>query len=545
MLRRLLSIACVLFLAVGCARGPLWVAPRAQRVIDRKVVEYPPEVDLKVVVRGLTAPVDAEVDPSGNLIVAEGGYGRFDPKLFGLRPDGTVFNIYPPDRNLRIPLVNPGFKIFGPVGGIALLNGQAFVSHRDKDGLGVITAFSYDGSHRTVVGQLPTRGEHAISDIAVAAGGTRLWFGVGSATNSGVVGLDDWEEGWVKKHPDFSDKPYVPLKLLGYQFRTKNPLSGLFGPDDIAVTAPFQPFNASSRSRGIRVQNDRPTAAIYSCSPGGGGLKVEAFGVREPIGIAINEFSGVYVTNQGMKLRGTRPIADDYDVLLKIVAGTWYGWPDFTADLQPVTEQRFQPRPESIVDTGYDEVYYLIDHAASNPPNGLVRPSQSIIKSTVLRGRFAQLSGAQRMAFVPKNGPLAEFSGEAIVALGGDRAPFDTGGRKMLGPTGYKLMRVDIGRGEVNEFIRNSVPGPASSHPHEGRDALERPVSVCFDGKGSMYIVDFGEMRMKGGKEWVRGRSGRILMLSPTPPPTTQPTAEEASPPSTRKRQLELPDIPD
>lgn len=543
MVRTRLWLCVVLFLAGGCARGPHWVKPADRRTIDRKVVEYPPDVELTVVVRDLTGPVDAEVDPDGNLIIAEGGYDERDPKLFGVRPDGTVFNIYPPSRTLRIPLINPGFKIHGPIGGIALLNGEIFVSHRDGDGLGVVTAFRYDGGHRTVVGQLPTRGDHSIGDIAVAPGESRLWFGVGSATNSGVVGLDNWEAGWVKEYEEFCDQPFAPLKLLGYQFRTKNPLAGLFGPDDVAVTAPFQPFNNSSRTRGARVQNDRPTAAVYSCSPGGGGLRVEASGVRNALGIAFNEFGSPYMTNQGMKLRGTRPVADDPDVLLKVVQGTWYGWPDFTAHLQPVTEARFQPRPETIIDTGYDEVYFLIDHQASNPPNGLVRPSQPLVRNALLQGVFAPLSGAARLAFVPENGPLAEFRGNAIVALAGDRAPFDTGGRKMIGPTGYKLMRVDVGKREVNEFIRNTVPGPASSHKDPGRDALERPVATCFDAEGNLYIVDFGEMRMKDGEVRVNSRSGRILMLSPPPPPTTQPTAEEALPPSTQRKRLDLPDF--
>src|SRR5690349_1985617 len=114
MSRPRLMLAAVLVLAAGCARGPAWVNEEDRRAIDRKIVEYPPDVDLKVLVRDLTAPVDAEVDAEGNLIVAEGGYGRFDPKLFGIRPDGTIFNIYPATRTLRLPILNPGFKIYGP-----------------------------------------------------------------------------------------------------------------------------------------------------------------------------------------------------------------------------------------------------------------------------------------------------------------------------------------------------------------------------------------------------------------------------------------------
>ena len=41
----------------------------------------------------------------------------------------------------------------------------------------------------------------------------------------------------------------------------------------------------------------------------------------------------------------------------------------------------------------------------------------------------------------------AVFNGQVIVALSGDRAPFATSGRKLKGPTGYRIVRVD------NEFF--------------------------------------------------------------------------------------------
>ena len=64
----------------------------------------------------------------------------------------------------------------------------------------------------------------------------RLFFGVGSATNSGVVGLDNWE--WVQDAQQVHDEPWGRLHLRGYRFDSPNPFSGLFGPADIAVTAP-------------------------------------------------------------------------------------------------------------------------------------------------------------------------------------------------------------------------------------------------------------------------------------------------------------------
>ena len=47
------------------------------------------------------------------------------------------------------------FRIYGPVGGIAATNGKVFISHRDANDMGMITAFGYDGTHSTVVSGFP------------------------------------------------------------------------------------------------------------------------------------------------------------------------------------------------------------------------------------------------------------------------------------------------------------------------------------------------------------------------------------------------------
>src|SRR5439155_11404020 len=106
----------------------------------------------------------------------------------------------------------------------------------------------------------------------------------------------------------------------------------------------------------------------------------------------------LYLTNNGMELRGTRPIADDPDSMLKVISGTWYGFPDYSADLQPITEARFQPRGDQLkllVKSGYREISNLIDHNASNNGEGLIRP----VRSALLQATFPPLSGAVRFEF--------------------------------------------------------------------------------------------------------------------------------------------------
>src|SRR4051794_16894205 len=190
--------------------------------IDRALVEYPPGFDLKPYVRGLTGPSAIAFDADGSLLIAESGIDGNDPKIFGFKKDGAYFDIYP--RGKRLPFFSKGFKMYGPIGGVVATGGKIFVTHRNEDGRGRISAFSYDDKTppKTIVADLPAQGDYGITDIAVHPNG-RLYFGVGAATNSGVVGLDNLQSGWAKRHPEFCDVPYVELKLNGFRFDTKNP----------------------------------------------------------------------------------------------------------------------------------------------------------------------------------------------------------------------------------------------------------------------------------------------------------------------------------
>ena len=309
------SAALCLFGVVGggCARGPTFIPPDMRHTIDRGVIETPAETQIKTEITGLTAPtafcfIKDQGPYDGALLIAEGGLGGFRPRIFGFKTDGTRFEIYPQSR--RVPtfgLIKGANDIYGPIGGMLVTQGKIFVTHRDANGFGEISAFDFDGTRTTVVGGLPAQGDYSVTDIAIHPTTGRLYFGVGAATNSGVVGMDNWAIGWVKRYPKFSDIPLVPLKLLGFRFPTQNPLAGIFGGADIAVTAPFSAFGQSYLSRIPKAPDGKPTSAIYSVSPSGGDLRVEAWGIRLPRGLAFNEYANLFITNNGMELRGTAP----------------------------------------------------------------------------------------------------------------------------------------------------------------------------------------------------------------------------------------------
>ena len=508
-------------LLVGCARGPYYVPPPHRQTIDRKFVEYPANFDLTAAVTGLTAPtsialVHDEGPQQGSVLIAEGGVGGYRPRVYGFKPDGTYFEVYPAPRRSAIERVPPfrflrgAPEIWGPVGGMVVVQNRIYLTHRDKRGRGVVSAFDFDGTRTTIVADLPAEGDYGLTDVVVHPTTGRLYFGLGSATNSAVVGLDNWQAGWVKKHPKFCDIPAVNLKLLGYRFDTRNPLAGIFGGNDIAVTAPFQPFGASNQTRINRSPNDKPSSAIYSVNPNGGDLRVEAHGVRLPRGLGFNEYANLFFTNNGMQLRGTRPVKDDPDTFLKFLPNTWYGFPDFSADLLPISESRFQPPAELIQPFGYPELSTLLDLAASGLPNA------SAYRESLLFGVFPALSGAAKFDFAPATGPFKELRGSAIVALDGDRAPFATSGRRLKGPIGYKVVRLDTDMKQARDFIRNTQGGPGSRINEEERDGLiERPADVKFAPDGRLYILDYGRMEMRNGKERIKPGTGKLLVLQP------------------------------
>jgi glucose/arabinose dehydrogenase len=513
----------------GCTGGPA-ILPVAKRVvIDRSLVERPGGLQITTFIPNLTTPTAIAFDTQpgeydGTIILAEGGLDGSSPSIYGFKADGTRFNIYPRVTNPLSKITFREAPIYGPVGGIAVRDGEVFVSHRDKDRRGAITAFGYNGSRRTVVADLPTQGDFSVTDLAFHPTNRRLYFGVGATTNSGVVGMDNWQNGWPRKFPEACDVPAVDLRLRESRFDTRNPTGGLLGGDDIAVTAPFLPFGTSKRLRINKSPTDKPTAALYSISAGGGDLRVEAHGLRNPRGLAFNAFGNLMVSNQGMEMRGTRPVKDDPDAVIRVPpgGGTWFGWPDYSADLVPITDPRFQPPADMIVRTGYPEVSFLIDHQQS----GLIPPD----RATLVRGVFPSLSGAAKMTFVHDQPGFEDLQGNLIVALSGDRYPFATSGVRLKAPIGYRIVQLDPDTKLATDLVYNTSQLPASKSRRRSL-ALERPIDVKFGPDGALYIVDMGKVEYRNGKPSVERGSGKVLrVFATTSEASTQTATQTATP---------------
>jgi glucose/arabinose dehydrogenase len=495
---RLLSLSLASFVIavlVGCQQQPQYLPPAQQRTLDRSLIEYPAATELKLVVRNLTGPSAIAVDEAGTLFVADRGLAE-EPSIFGFRTNGSRQQVYPLVLERKGAATLRPFVCRGPIGGMVAAGGKLYVAHRDASDRGVITAFDLAGGPpTTVVADLPATGDHGLAGLAMYPDGGRLYFAIGSVTNSGVVGRDNLLRGWPQRHREACDLPAVPLRLLGYRFDTPT-RSRWLGGEDIVVTAPYHPLGGSAVVWVQPPQNQKPTAAVYSVATGGGDLRVEAHGIRHARGLAFNEFGRLYATNGGMEPRGTRPVANDPDAVLRIVRGTWYGWPDYTADLQPVTDARHQPPSELISRSGYPEVSFLIDHQMS----GLLRPD----RQTLLQGSFAPRAGAYGLAFV-SGGHFPGYRGSAIVALHGPLSDGHTG----------RVVRLDVDTHRVTDFVFNTSPGVADPWG----ETLRRPRDLVFGPDGALFILDVGDVQYAHGTLRRAGGDGRIYRLSELPRP--------------------------
>ena len=530
-----LLAAALALCAAGCLNGPRAYGPPARKDVDRRFVEYPTGLQLDVVADGFTAATALAVAPDGGVFVADHGGRGEEVRITRVDPaTGEAKQLYPARDAPFAGYFDDRQKLYGPVGGMACHDGQLFAGARDADDRGVVVAFdlaAWTGTGRpplrTVVGDLPAQGDHGVTALAVHPLTGRLFFGVGSATNSGVVGVDNWQVGWLKEHPDFHDQPLTDLKVGGYRFDTEDPAAGLLNPDKVN-TAPFNAFRTSDQ-RIPAAPDAKPTAALYSVDPRGGDLRVEAHGLRDPRGLAFNSYANLYASNDGMDLRGTRPVKDDPDVVVRVPLAaslgpfqpapppTWFGWPDYSADLRSITEKRFQPPTEMLARTGYRELSPLID-----PGSGL----EVADRGSLLTAVFPSLSGAAGMAFVPEAAPagFGPYRGMIVVALGGDRAPFATSGLPLAGPVGFKVVVVDPDRRTAEDFLTN-VPQVSESPL-----VMKRPRDVAFGPGGAMYLLDLGELQMRGGRERYKRGTGKLYRLAPPGlPTTTRPTTGEAS----------------
>jgi glucose/arabinose dehydrogenase len=464
------------------------------------ILELPQGFTAEKIADGLTFPTSVAWDDQGRMWVAEAG-GGFQPEQLQ------------PSRLLRLEngsvaeTLELSEHLIPPVVGLTFHDGHFYITHRDmSDMTGAVSRVAMDGSvEQILTGFRDARAEHFMNGIEVGPDG-RLYFGVGQAGNSGVMGPDVGP--FIEMNPDLHPVPCEDLTLLGHNFMTPDfRVEDDDGEDEegpMVLTGAFVPFGQATQPGEVVQGEEKCGGAVFSFDPDDaeGTLERFAWGMRQPIGIAWDADGTMYVGENGYDVRGARPVQDEMDATLRVRQGQWYGFPDFSAGRLPLTEPQFDIPDEAGEDVqppvfrGSEEelgrtLTFVIDHEAS----GLTAPPQEDVV-----GRHPVHSSPSQLDVAPEG--WGDYAGHLFVAEWGDLAPptnplvvpGDPEEMEMEGEiivAGYRVVRIDPATGELEPFVSNRSPGPASQQDATG-EGMERPFDVKFGPDGAMYIVDYG-----------------------------------------------------
>ena len=421
---------------------------------DAKAAEVPEGYRVEVILTDLEYPSSIEFDDQGALYVAEAG--NIDGAWVA-RARILKFT-WPSPQDRRTEVVAD--QLSGPVTDILWHTGRLYISHRGK--ISVLEK----GKVRDLVTDLPSFGDHHNNQMSVGPDG-KIYFGQGSATNSGVVSVDNFLLGWLSPHPDFCDRPGKDITLRGQAFESADPLTALAKNKARTVqTSAFQSFGKTVPEGTMVKGTNRATAAIMRMDADGSNLEVYAWGLRNPFGVMWGPDKKLYASDNGADERGSRPIANAPDNLWLIKEGGWYGWPDFVSGI-PVTDERFKPKNAPAPE------FLLKEHPKVEKPLMTFEPHTSV--TTIAFSRS------------PKFG----FEGHLFLAASGDYSPATATEQKRVG---YWVKRIDLDTGKAHDFLRTR---PDALGPKDLEYVMtagpRRPVGLRFSPQGdALYVVDIG-----------------------------------------------------
>lgn len=414
-------------------------------------VLLPTGYQIEVVCTGLNAPVHCTFAPDGRCFVVECGHKiQARPRVLEVdtRTGATRVVYEVPDEQ---------WVKTGALTGAAWVDGALYITNTDR-----IVRLTLDGLTTEVVTGLPGLGDHQTNHPLLGPDG-RLYWGQGSATNTGVVGADNFAYEWLPRFPAVHDIPAQDVVLAGRNYAYRDVLGSL---TDTVRSGAYVPFGTETTPGQVIAGADACNGAILRCNPDGSELECLAWGLRNPYGLAFHPDGRLFATEHGIDERSERFIVSDLEDFYEIRDGAWYGWPDYASGIRlddPYWGDRRSGRGREPV---------LAEHPDPDPP----KPFATFPPHAAPNG------------FDFCRDPAFGFAGDAFVALYGDVAPVTT---RPLKPVGFKVVRVNMTSGQVVDFAVNKINGPASKLPHSG---LERPSHCQFGPDGALYIVDFGQI---------------------------------------------------
>jgi glucose/arabinose dehydrogenase len=458
--------------------GPALIASTAFPVI-----QIDPRFRIEKIAEGLTYTTSMAWDDQGRMYVLEAGGGFTEEKpparILRVEPNGSLTEV--------VNLETKG--VAASAVGLAFYKGAFYVSHRDaRDRSGAVSRVTLDGTVTQILsGLVDSQAEHQVNDLRVGPDG-RMYLAAGPATNSGVVGID--LAPFVSRSPMLHHRPCQNIVLTGQNFETPD-FRTKDDPSDLARTGAFVPFGTETTPGQVIPGVKKCGGAIFTFDPNNAEATLQPYatGFRNIIGFAWDGRGDMFAAVNGYDIRGSRPVNDKWDATYHVHAGTWYGWPDFSATLEPLTDPKFDS-PKSLKAPVYvngklqgKPLNFLIDHAAS----GL-----NVADKSLIHGLHEINSSPSLVDVAPAS--WGELAGQVFTAEWGDLAPATTPLRD--GFAGFMISRLNPAASQERiPFVRNAKRGPASAQDALGK-GIERPFGVRFGPDGAMYITDYGAARV-------------------------------------------------
>jgi glucose/arabinose dehydrogenase len=432
-------------------------------------INLPKGYSIQPVIWNISIPTTTAFDDKGNTYVAEGGfaYGHLilQPRILKIDPNGTMSVFV--DRGLGIPVT-----------GLEFHDGKLYVSNG-----GMMSTIPTDGPKKglvqTIIPDLPTLGDHYADQMAFGPDG-RMYFGIGTVTNSGVVGRDSFLGGWATLYPTLHDIPGKNITLAGLNFKTQD----YFWPTNTsstAATGAYVPFGTPTYKGEVIQGQLRCSGCLMSAKPDGTDLKMVGWGFRHPYGVAFDKDGKLLASQNGVDERGSRPIANDGDKIWKIDVsnasnwGLWYGWPDFYGNSQPSTDSQF-----SSAESPQANQFVMAVHPPVEKPFALVQVGAAVTQIAVPQN--TNFGYNQSDVFIGEWGTLAPQT--HLIATG----PLGASPGGVMGKViGQQVIVLNSKTGNYTAFAQLNAP-----------DEYFRPTGVAFspDGK-SLFITSNGAAEVR------------------------------------------------
>lgn len=445
------------------------------------MIRLPKGYEIEKVVDNLTYPTSVTWDDKGNMYVAEAG-GTF------LDEEGASARILRVEVNGQTTeVVNLDGQIYPAISGMMWYKGAFYITHREMDLSGAVSRVTMDGEITRIIGGIiDSKSDHQPNDIRVDKNGL-MYVCVGIGGNSGF--MDENMIPFVLKAPDGHPTAAKDIVLRGVNIQLPDFVKG----SGYVLTGAFVPFGTETYPGQVIKGHNKAGGSILVFDPENGEATVRpyAWGFRNIIGIAWNSEGELFAAVNGYDNAPGRPINDYHDGTYRIREGEWYGWPDFAANFDPVTDAKFKPTASTVAPVFINgerharELHFLIDHEAS----GLKQPDKSLIL-----GLHEVNSSPSKPDIAPES--WGKYADHLFVPEFGDMEWITNPTRDKPAGSRIAVMKTS-GTGEhtIRPFVQNEQVGPGSTQGKPG-EGIERPYDVKFGPDGAMYIVDFGSLRV-------------------------------------------------